>query len=73
MPEQLPAFRIATHGKPAPFACDGVLRLSIEANPFRANQHPAVIGIRCLECGEILSAWGVLPEPRLVKDGDDQC
>jgi hypothetical protein len=64
--ERLPAFKIATHGKPAPFACDGVLRLTIEDNPFRANIHEAIVAVRCLECGEILDARGVLPEPRLA-------
>ena len=66
MPERLPAFKIATHEKPAPFACDGVLRLAIELNPF-LGLAKEVVTERCLECGEILHAQPVAPEPELTR------
>ena len=67
--ENLPPVLYATHSKPAPFACDGPLRLSVESNPFLGKIR-AVVVERCLECGAILHAQGVLPEPELVEDDD---
>lgn len=66
MPERLPEFKIATHDKPAPFACNGVLRLAIELNPFR-GMAKEVVTERCLECGDLLHAQLVAPEPELTR------
>lgn len=66
----LPTFKLATHGKPAPFACDGPVRLFFEPNPFLGSGIREVAVERCMECGAILVAQGILSEPRLVEDDD---
>ena len=65
--EHLPPVLYATHGKPAPFACDGPLRLNVETTAS-GGAIRAVVVERCLECGAILHAQGILPEPELMQD-----
>jgi len=62
---------IARHEQCAPFACNSPVRLHAEPNPLKAGTD--IVYEKC-QCGKILHVWGVLSEPQLVNnDEDDGC
>lgn len=59
---------LVRHGKPAPYACDGIVRLHIEVT--HRDLWGAIISERCVGCGTVLAVWGVLHEPIMQTDDD---
>ncbi len=51
---------IARHDKCAPFACNGVLALVVEANPLRAIPGERLVTERCQGCARVVNVWRVV-------------
>jgi hypothetical protein len=61
--------KLASHEKCAPFACDGLLTLSVERNPLRAGLAYLVV-TRCYGCGAVIEVRSVHPEPHRIELDD---